>query len=358
MKMFTGFWIAILALQAHAVFPGKEWETRDPSAVGLDRAALDHMAEFMGGRGCVVRHGYMAYTWGDANAADDVASACKPWVTHFLLRAVEEHMLPSPNARVVDYAPCLADLNPGLGHKDRQITFAHMANQVSCYGVREAPGTAFDYNDYQLALYFDTLFLKVYKVKYETLDADVLHKRLTDTLQCQDEPTFFAFHREERAGRLAVSPRDFARFGLLYLHEGDWNGTRLLSREHARMAVSSPVSNAVPRTKGEEAQMCEGQRTLGSQRVPDNQTDHYGSYTWNWWINGTDKDGKRHWPDAPTDVFAALGHHNGMRGMAVFPSLDLIVSYNDSAIGEMRDMENPLNEGFKRLVAAVTEKSK
>lgn len=349
---------ALLAIVggAQEIFPADEWAIREPAEAGLDRASLDAMAEYMGGRGCVVRGGCMVYTWGDVSLADDVASACKPWVTHFLFRAVGENLLPSLDAKVVEYAPRLAELNAGLDHKDRGITFAHMANQISCYGVREAPGTAFDYNDFQLALYFDTLFLRVYRVTYETLDTEVLHKRLTDALKCQDNPTFFAFDRDDRAGRLAVSPRDFARFGLLYLHEGKWNGNQLISREHARMAVSSPVSNDIPRTKGEEAQMCEGQRTLGSQRVPDNQTDHHGSYSWNWWTNGVDRDGKRRWPDAPSDVFAALGHRNGMRGMAVFPSLDLIVSYNDSAIGDMNDDENPLNNGFRLLLAAVKRK--
>ena len=36
------------------------------------------------------------------------------------------------------------------GFKDRNITWRHMANQVSCYEIGAKPGTAFDYNDWQM----------------------------------------------------------------------------------------------------------------------------------------------------------------------------------------------------------------
>jgi hypothetical protein len=79
--------------------------------------------------------------------------------------------------------------------------------------------------------------------------------------------------------------RDFARFGLLYLREGNWNGQQLISREHATMAVRSPLPNSIPRAGREAAEMIPGQRTLGSGSKPDNQTDHFGSYRWLWWVN-------------------------------------------------------------------------
>lgn len=345
---------AVLAQPADTMYPAEHWETRAPEAVGLDTAKLDAMRDFMGGRGCVVRNGYLVYAWGDMVKAGDVASALKPWITHFVFVAVEEGLLPSVDARVAEYAPCLNDLNADLDHKDRAITFRHMANQTSCYGVREAPGTAFDYNDWQMALLWDTLFVGVYGNQMETIDETVLHPRLTDVLQCEDGPTFLAFGPGERAGRLAVSPRDFARFGLLYLRGGSWNGKQLLSRDHVTQITTSPVPNTIPRTAGEEAAMCPGQRTIGSQRVPDNQTEHEGSYSWLWWINGENADGERLWPDAPRDIFAALGHKNGMRGMAVFPSQDVIVSWNDTNLGDMPEKPEPLNTVFRLVAEAAT----
>ncbi len=318
--------------------PDATWETRAPEQVGLSRAKLDALRNLVGGRGCVVRHGYMVYTWGDQSKRADVASAAKPWYSHFLFKALEEDKITSLNDLVRTVEPKLDHINANLGYKDRNITWWHLANQVSCYGVSEAPGTAYDYNDWQMALLWDTLFLKVYGATFETVDQQVLHPWLTDLLQCQDNPTFMAFGIKDRPGRLAVSVRDFARFGLLYLHKGHWHGRQLITEEHATMAVTSPLPNSIPRTTGKQAEMIPGQRSIGSRRIPDDQCDHLGSYSWLWWTNGVDREGRRHWPDAPADAYGAFGH-GGPRAMIVIPSLDLILSWNDARI-RGRDMEN------------------
>ncbi len=334
---------------AESVYPGEHWETREPAEVGLDADQLARVAEFVGGRGCIVRHGCMVYTWGDAAERGDVASAAKPIYAHFIVRAEESGLIPSFDQPVCEIEPRLADLNADLGHKDREITWRHMAHQTSCYGVRERPGEAFDYNDWHMALLWDTLFLKVYGSSWERVDDEVLHPLLTDVLQCEDDPTFMAFG-EDRAGRLGISPRDFARFGLLYLREGLWRETRLLSAEHARMSVTDPVPAEIPQSAGEEAAMIPDQRSMGSRNIPDNQCDHLGSYSWLWWINGVDRDGRRHWPNAPTDSFGAFGH-GGPRAMVVFPELDLIISWNDAAI----DSTDKENQALGMLVAAVRD---
>lgn len=313
------------------VWPGPSWETREPAAVGLDAARLHRFAQRVGGRGCIVRGGYMVFTWGDVSRRADVASAAKPWYAHFLFRAVEDGPIPSLDQRVVDIEPRLGETNAALGFKDRGITWRHMANQLSCYGVTEPPGGAYDYNDWQMALFWDCLFQRVYGAEWDSVDATVLHPLLTDPLGCEDNPTLTAFGTGDRPGRLGVSPRDFARFGLLYLREGQWRDGALLRPEHARMAVSSPVPNSIPRTTGVAAELIPGQRTMGSKQVPDNQTDHLGSYSWLWWTNGVDRTGARNWPSAPADTYAALGH-GGREGIFVIPSMDLIASFNESTM--------------------------
>jgi CubicO group peptidase (beta-lactamase class C family) len=344
--------IALLAVAQERTFPGAGWTGRSPAEAGVQEAGLERIREYLGGRGFIARRGYRIYTWGDAAARGDVASAAKPWYAHFLFKAVEEGRLAGLDVEAVTLEPRLDALNPALGHKDRAITFRHLANQTSCYGVREKPGAAYDYNDWQMALLWDTLFLKVWGAAYETVDATILRPRLTDALQCEDAPTFMAFGTRDRPGRLSVSPRDFARFGLLYLHGGNWNGRRLLSAEHARMAVTHPLPNSIPRTAGEAAAMIPGQRTLGSSALPDNQTDHHGSYSWLWWVNGVDRNGNRLWPDAPLDLVACLGHKNGMRGMAVLPAQEVVISWNDTTLDRRPERPHPLNEVFKLLVQA------
>ncbi|MBD3177293.1 MAG: DUF4038 domain-containing protein [Armatimonadia bacterium] len=330
------------------VFTADEWQAAEPPAVGMDQAALDRVAEYVGGRGCVVRHGYMVHSWGDVSSRGDVASAAKPVYAHFIIHAAEEGLIPGFDAPVHEFEPRLRHLNPELDHKDREITWWDMAHQTSCYGVAERPGEAFNYNDYHMALLFDTLFLNVYGSSWERVDEEVLHPLLTDPIGCQDDPTFMAFGVGDRPGRLAISPRDFARFGLLYLRDGLWEDRRLVYRKHARMVREDTIPAEVAQSAGEEAEMIPGQRTIGSRTVPDNQCDHMGSYSWLWWTNGVDREGQRHWPDVPADAFGAFGH-GGPRAMVVIPSLDLIISWNDAQI----DSPEKENQALSLLVDAV-----
>ena len=348
MALSAGLGLAICQAKADMprfVYPGREWEVVSPDKGGLDAQKLKEMSDYAGGFGCVVRHGYMVYTWGDASKREDVASAAKPVYAHFLFKAVEDGRIFSLDEQVNKWEPRLSQINKELGYKDGNITWRHLANQTSCYGLTEAPGTAFAYNDWQMALFWDTLFRNVYGVSYETVDAQVLHPQLTDILQCQDNPTFMAFGT---GGRLAISPRDFARFGLLYFRKGKWGDRQLLAPEHVTLAVTTPLSNSIPRAGGQAAEMIPAQRSIGSERIPDNQCDHLGSYSWLWWINGIDRDGKRHWPDAPVDTFGCFGH-GGIRAMVVMPALGLIISWNDTKISE-RQMENHVLKLLKDCV--------
>src|SRR5207249_2716618 len=142
-------------------------------------------------------------------------------------------------------------------------------------------------NDYALALYYDTLTQKV----FGTNGTEVLRTRLAEPLQFEDRYTFNAFGPGGRQGRLALSCRDFARFGLLYLRDGRWRDQELLKPEFIRLATHSPLPPDFPRTSGQPADMLPGQRTIGGTRniTPAGP----GFYSFNWWLNGTNGAGKR-----------------------------------------------------------------
>ncbi len=307
------------ALAAADVYPTADWEAREPERLGFDRGKLDAMRDLVGGRGCVVRHGYLAYSWGDVAQSEDVASAVKPLISTLLLMAVQDRRIASVDRPVAEFEPRLRTLNGG---KDAGITWRHLASQTSGYGLKERPGEAWAYNDCALALYYDTLIGKVYRRPGDT----VLKERIAGPLRFEDACTFDAFHREDRLGRLAVSVRDFARFGLLYLRGGRWAGRQLLKPALVKMAISSPVPADLPRTSGAEADMLPGQRTLGGGK--DQTATGPGLYSFNWWINGKDREGRRLYRHAPPDTYLASGH-GGIRDLWIVPSLDLIVSWND-----------------------------
>ena len=65
--------VEALAGETTPVYPGKEWAIKRPEQVGMDIEKLKELSDYADGFGCVVRHGYMVYTWGDAGRRKDVA---------------------------------------------------------------------------------------------------------------------------------------------------------------------------------------------------------------------------------------------------------------------------------------------
>jgi CubicO group peptidase (beta-lactamase class C family) len=307
-----------------SVYPQTGWEKRPPEAVGLSADKLKALAELVGGRGCVVRHGYLVYTWGDPAKSGDIASAVKPVISTLLLLAVQQGKIKSVDAKVADFEPRLRTLNRG---KDAEITWRHLASQTSGYGLAEAPGEAYAYNDFALALYYDTLMRQVYRQD----GTRVLKEQLGDVLGFQDRYTFEAFGADDRPGRLAISVRDLARFGQLYLRGGRWRDQQVLTPELFQTALSSPVPTGLPRTRGAEADMLPRQRSLGGGK--DLTPVGPGCYSFNWWLNRTDKAGRRFYVDASPDTFLAAGH-GGQRALWVVPSLDLVAAWNDAKIDD------------------------
>ena len=306
------------------VYPAAEWEKRTPEQVGLSADKLQALAGLAGGRGCVVRHGYLVYAWGDPAKSGDIASAVKPVVSTLLLLAVQRGKIKDVDAKLADFEPRLCTLNRG---KDAGITWRHLASQTSGYGLAEAPGVAYAYNDFALALYYDTLTRQVYQQD----GTRVLKEQLGDVLGFQDRYTFEAFGPDDRPGRLAISVRDLARFGLLYLRDGRWKDRQVLTPESVRTILSSPVPADLSRTRGREADMLPKQRSLGGGK--DQTPAGPGYYSFNWWLNRTDGEGRRLYADAPPDTFVAMGH-GGERALWVVPSLDLVVAWNDAKIND------------------------
>ena len=242
----------------------------------------------------------------------------------------------------------MSDVEPRLVGKDAAITWRHLACQLSGYGLEEAPGAAYAYNDYALALYYDTLMEKGYREP----GTRVLQSRLGEALRFQDPVSFEAFGPKDRPGRLAISPRDFARFGLLVLRGGKWGDRQLVHPGLMYLSISSAIPATTPLTSGKEGELLPGQRTLGGTRNITKVGPGY--YSFNWWLNAADDRGRRLFEDGPGDLVAALGH-GGKRALWIFPALDLVVSWNDSAIDDHdRSPGNP-EAKINRSVRLMTE---
>ena len=89
-------------------------------------------------------------------------------------------------------------------------------------------------------------------------------------------------------GGIFISAEDMARFGLLFLNEGVWNGNRILS----------------------EAWIAEA-------TTPSKPNPNYGHM---WWLN---KPGDRHWEGVPESVYYAAGF--GGNFIVVAPQQDVVM---------------------------------
>lgn len=347
LSLVFSFGLILNSSMSSAVFPQKEWIHRSPSEMNIDESRLAKLAKLIGGNGCVVRSGYLVYTWGDVGKSADVASAFKPVLTTLLFIALQNGLIESIHEPISKYQPALLTLNNG---KDAKISWYHLANQISGYGLNEPPGKAYSYNDYALALYYDTLMDKVFN-KDAT---EVLKEYLAEPLGFEDSYTFNAFGKNNRPGRLAVSVRDFARFGLMILNQGKWGDKQIIKKEYVEQMLNNPLPPDFPLTKGEFADMLPGQRSIGGTRNITKVGPGY--YSFNWWLNRTNKERKRLLAKAPSDTILASGH-GGKRVLMIIPSMDLIVCWNETKIEDQdASPEKPdtlMNQAVELVVSSV-----
>ena len=328
------------------------WPTITPAAAKLDGDKLKAFSDAIAGNGVVVRRDHLAYSWGRPDLALDVASASKPVMVHLVFKAIESGLIGSIDDRVVKWEPRLATLNAALDHKDAQMTWRHLMNQTSGYGLTEAPGAAFGYNDFQTQLFWDVLFEKVYACTPEEATDKALRPQLFNKIGAQDNPCYRIRPPPHVTSRLIVSARDFARVGMVYLHGGIWQGKQVIDPKWVKLALSSPLPLSLPCTSGKDAEMLPGARSMGGGK---NLEENLGGYGFMWWLNKPDAHGKLLWPDLPQDTFGAVGH-GGLKVLIVIPSQDLIIAWNSVNL-ERREMCNggrdQINDALKRLMAAI-----
>lgn len=327
--------------------PGAYWRFVDPQAVGLAPEPLRHLAELVRGSGVVVRHGCLAFRWGRFWASRDVASAAKPVISALLLVAVREGRIAGLDEPVARFVPELAALNGG---RHAGITWRHLASQTSGYGTENVPGAAYCYNDGAIALLFDVLAERVFG---ESADA-IFSGRFARPLGFEDWTRFRRRFekRADRLGRLTVSPRDFARFGLLFLHGGRWGERTLVDRQLVREAVSLAVPESLPVRCEPAAAMLPDQRSISTvDRLP--RIPGPGAYGLAWWVNVDGPPERRSQPALPAGAFAARGH-SARRMLAVVPEWDLVISWNSGVEPWPADLEARAMALLARALGART----
>jgi CubicO group peptidase (beta-lactamase class C family) len=306
--------------------------------VNADRLkpALGYLHAHSGGAGTdetvIVRNGLLIWRGPAADNYHEIYSCTKTFTSTVLGLLAKKGRV-----RVDDYA---AQYHPRLDDQYReyaQIRLSHLATMTSgydgamgdgwvFYGTNSAKhhehvlsyttpgpplfpaGTSFKYHDPAVHL----LGYILTKAAGESLE-QVFKKRVADRIGMKRfawsdygsrDGMFFnnpAGTPGENQGGVYSTPLDLAKYGLLYLNQGNWNGDQILDASFVERATTTRVP----------------------AEVETKYFDLTGRYGFFWWTNGIRADGTRPWPSAPPRTYAA--HGAGRNFIFVIPEWNMVL---------------------------------
>ena len=256
-----------------------------------------------GPAGMIIRHGYVVAQWGDTKRVDMTFSVTKSYLSTVAGLALDDGLIADVHDRVGDY---VWDGTFASDHNAR-ITWHHLLNQTSDWSgtlwdrpdwadrpprgmtpqelqTREPhePGTHFKYNDVRV----NVLAYSLLHVWRQPLPV-VLKEEIMDPIGASSTWRWHGYENSwveidglkmqsvsgggHRGGGMFISTEDQARFGYLFLRNGQWEDQQLISEEWIRQV-----------------------------QVPCDAKLNYG---YMWWLNH----GPRSVPDWPESMFNATG---------------------------------------------------
>jgi len=215
-----------------------------------------------GPAGLIIKGGYIVAKWGDINRVDMTFSVTKSFLSTMAGIAVDDGLIKDLNEKVNTY---VTD-NTFEGEHNSKITWLHLLQQTSdwsgnLFGIDDwadrpprrggiddwknrelnEPGTFFKYNDVRVNL----LAYSLLNVLREPLPV-VLRERIMDPIGASSTWRWYGYENSwvnidgvmtqsvsgggHFGGGLFISAADQARFGLLFLRNGEWDGKQLISK--------------------------------------------------------------------------------------------------------------------------------
>ena len=367
--------LPVYSLERQAVvFPDNVWQRITPESQGFDTDKLHEALKYLhansNGVGTnemvIVRNGYLIWEGPDANNVHEIYSCTKTFTSTVLGLLVTEGILtvddyankylPSMDDRYPEYAKIrlshLATMTSGYdsimsdGWKfyetDRSKHHEHVLSYTTPGQPLFTAGTSFKYHDPAVHI----LGYILTKAAGESLE-QIFRKRIANKIGMKQFSWSNYGYRDgvifnnpagtpgKNQGGINSCARDLARYGLLYLNNGNWNGKQILEPSFIKRATSTQVP-AEMKTK---------------------YYDLTGRYGFFWWTNGKMANGKRPWPSAPPKTYAA--HGAGRNFIFVIPEWSLVIIRLSPApgghigVGSVR--KRVWEEFFSRLKISIEE---
>ena len=324
--------------------------------------AIGPLAERGEPTGIIIYKGYIVAEWGEPNRVDMTNSVTKSMLSTVVGLAVEKGLIRSVNDRVADYLPPIEVWNndpyrgaekigqpqllyPFASAHNKKLTWEVMLRQTSDWEgtlwgkpdwadrpsdkpnewltrKRNEPGTVWKYNDTRV----NALALATTTVWRKPLP-QVLRENIMNPIGASNTWHWTGYRNSwivldgqaiqsvsgggHFGGGLFINAYDMARFGLLSLHKGNWNGKQIISEQWVNQALTPTTANT-----------------------------GYGYM--NWFLN-TDK---KLFPSAPLTAFAHLGNGTNM----------IYVDMQNDFVAVVRWIENSALDGFvKRLLESINK---
>ena len=257
-----------------------------------------------GPAGIILKDGYLVAKWGDTKRVDMTFSVTKSFLSTTALLALDQNLIIDVEDPVINYV-----WNDTFeGEHNSKITWKHLLEQNSDWrgelwgsydwadrpsqdtGIDDwrnrklnEPGTHFKYNDVRVNVLAYSL-LNVFRKPLPT----VLKEEIMDPINASSSWRWFGYENSwttidgfkmqsvsgggHSGGGMFINTEDMARFGLLFMNNGNWNGEKLISEDLIEEAIQPSATNS--------------------------------NYGYMWWLNA---DGPRQWKNIDKDIFYAAG---------------------------------------------------
>jgi len=318
-----------------SAFPGKDWEKVSPESQGVDSAKLNEAAALLdrttGSNGVrelvIVRNGRLIWHGDDIDKVHGIWSFTKVFTSTALGLLIDDGKC-SLDTKAKDILPAMAATYPEVtlrqfatmtsGYRavgDETGSYKHGASLTpfdpSPKPLFTPPGSHFAYWDSAMNQFANVLT----HIAGESLE-DLLQRRIADPIGMNRAKWDWGDWGKvnglvvnggsgNKSGPMRISALEAARFGLLFLNRGNWDGRQLISERWVDEATHVQVPTNVPHGFAERA------------------NNGPGEYGFNWWVNGAKPDGTRKFPGAPPKTYCGAGHNNNY--CFVIPEWNMVI---------------------------------
>lgn len=305
-------------------WPTKEWKTSTPEEQGVDSLELSKFVNELQGKnvhsylvikeGYIIAEGYNANN--DATIKQNVLSVTKSVTSALVGIAIKQHKIQNVEENIRDYFPQLLQesdvlkkeitiknlltMTSGLQwNNDKEVSSNNMISSVNwvqyLLGLPPSsePGTQFIYSNGGPHL-LSALLQKATSKNELDYAKEVLFRPLgIKDIAWDTDPQGISIG----SFGLHLTTRDMAKFGFLYLNEGQWGNREIVSKEWVKEST---------------------QRAIEFKDNDIHSSEE--AYGYLWWLHST-KNAKDN--DELSDIYAANG--SGGQSIIVMPRQDMIV---------------------------------